>query len=90
VYGRLFGDLRVVVVDQVAQGDRVASRWEAHGTYRGQPVTLGGITISRLDGGRIVEDWSVTDTWELLRQLGAWRGLAAAISLLRGLVRRGR
>ncbi|MBA3357764.1 MAG: hypothetical protein H0U18_17845 [Pyrinomonadaceae bacterium] len=31
------------------------------------------MTISRFKDGLIVEDWSVTDTLGMLRQLGAWR-----------------
>jgi len=36
-------------------------------------VRFNGITISRFKDGLIVEDWSVTDTLGMLRQLGAWR-----------------
>lgn len=73
LYGRLFSDLRFVVDEQVAEGDRVASRWTLHGTNRGRAVQLSGITISRLENGRIVEDWGSTDSIELVRQLGVWR-----------------
>src|SRR2546423_3258064 len=73
IYRALFPDLRIDVVDQVAEGDRVAARWRMRGTYRGREVELGGITISRLEEGRIVEDWGFTDSLELLRGLGLWR-----------------
>jgi hypothetical protein len=46
------------------------------------PSRLWGITISRLKGGRIVEDWSAFDSLELLRQLGLWRTVLAALRLL--------
>ena len=45
------------------------------GTHRGRRVEVSGITISRIEDGRIVEDWSVTDTASLLRQLGPLRAL---------------
>jgi hypothetical protein len=41
------------------------------------------ITISRMEAGRIVQDWSAVDTLELLRQLGLVRPLLAAPRLLR-------
>ena len=44
---------------------------------------MSGITISRMEAGRIVEDWSALDSLELLRQLGLVRTLLAAPRLLR-------
>jgi predicted ester cyclase len=61
LYQALFDDLRIDVVDQVADGDEVANRWVLRGTSRGREVELTGITISRLRDGRIVEDWTATD-----------------------------
>ena len=85
LYGSLFPDRRFEVVDQVAEGDRVASRWHMTGTYRGRRVELAGITISRIVDGKIAEDWGYTDSLELLRQLGLWRTLLAAPRMLRAL-----
>ena len=85
VYRALFDDLTFEVVDQVAEGDRVASRFVLTGTNRGRPVRLWGITISRLRDGRIVEDHSAFDSLELLKQLGLWRVALAAPRLLRTL-----
>ena len=82
LYRQLFDDLRFEVVDQVAEGDRVANRWVLTGTNRGQPVKLWGITLSRLRDGRIVEDWTGFDSLELDRQLGFLRTLLAAPTLL--------
>ena len=57
------------VWDQVAEGDRVATRWSSKGTPvqtimgrepDGFPVIVHGITISRIEDGRIVEDWEIT------------------------------
>jgi predicted ester cyclase len=75
LYLELFADLQFVVEEQVSEGDRVASRWTLSGTHRGRPVRLWGIVISRLEDGRIVEDWAATDSLHLLRQLGVWRSL---------------
>jgi predicted ester cyclase len=85
LYRELFDDLAFEVVDQLADGDRVASRWVMTGTNRGRRVRLTGITISRLRDGRIVEDWSAFDSGELLRGLGLVRTLLAAPRLLAAL-----
>jgi predicted ester cyclase len=84
-YRALFDDLRFEVVDQIAEGDRVASRWVLTGSNRGRAVRLWGITISRLRDGRIVEDWSAFDSAALLRALGVRRTLLMAPLLWRGL-----
>lgn len=83
LYAALFDHLRIEVVDQVAEGDRVASRWVIRGSNRGRDVELTGITISRLRDGRIVEDRTATDSADLLRGLGFLRSLLAAPRLLR-------
>jgi predicted ester cyclase len=88
LYRLLFDDPAFEVVDQVAEGDRVASRWVLTGANRGRPVRLWGITISRLREGRIVEDWSAFDGLELLRALGIWRTLLIAPGFLRPLLKR--
>jgi predicted ester cyclase len=85
LYRALFEDLQIRVVDQITEGDRVVSRWVMTGSNRGRPAELSGITISRMESGRIVEDWSALDSLELLRQLGFVRTLLAAPRLLRAM-----
>ena len=75
LYLALFPDLRFTVEEQVSEGERIASRWRLDGTHRGREVTLRGIVISRLQDGKIIEDWATSDTMEIPRQLGAWRSL---------------
>jgi predicted ester cyclase len=67
------------VQDQVAEGDTVATRWQAHGTHdgplgdlppTGRAFTMDGMTIERFEGGRIVEVWAARDELGLMRQLG--------------------
>jgi hypothetical protein len=77
------GDLRIRVEDQVAEGDRVVSRWTAEGHNRGRPLRTWGITISHIAGGEIVEDWSASDNSDLLRQLGLRRTLLLGLDWLR-------
>ena len=75
-----FPDLRLEVEDQVAEGDRVASRFRLRGTHdgpflgvapTGRPVAVAGVSIDRLAGGRLVESWLSLDALGLLRQVGA-------------------
>jgi ubiquinone/menaquinone biosynthesis C-methylase UbiE/predicted ester cyclase len=79
LYLELFPDLRFEVEDQVSEGDKVASRWILRGTHRGRQVVLRGIVISRFEDGRIIEDWAVSDTMDLVRQLGLRRTLQLAV-----------
>ncbi len=69
LYQLLFadGDLCIRVADQVAEGDRVVSRWVAEGHNRGRPLRLWGITISHFAEQEIVEDWSASDNLDVLR-----------------------
>lgn len=73
-------DLQIAIDQQLTDGDYVATRWTARGTHTGElmgvpasgrPVTLAGVTISRCHDGRIVEEWEISDTLGLLRQVGA-------------------
>jgi predicted ester cyclase len=75
LYLELFPDLEFVVDEQVTEADRVASRWTLHGTHRGRRVQLWGVVISRLEDGKIVEDWAASDSLSLVRQLGLWRSV---------------
>lgn len=74
-----FPDFHVTSEDIIAEGDKVVSRWKAHGTHQGElpgipptgkKVSWTGITIYRFAGGKIVEAWWHKDMLGLLRQLG--------------------
>jgi glyoxylase-like metal-dependent hydrolase (beta-lactamase superfamily II)/predicted ester cyclase len=74
-------DLRFEVEELIAEGDQVAVRWSARGTFAG-PGSLQGIepTYARLDlhgldlftlrDGRILEEHAYTDGMTLARQIG--------------------
>jgi predicted ester cyclase len=85
LYQLLFrdGDLRITVEDQVAEGDRVVSRWVAEGHNRRRPLRTWGITISHIADGEIVEDWSASDNVDVLRQLGPRRLILLGLDWLR-------
>jgi steroid delta-isomerase-like uncharacterized protein len=73
-----FPDGRWTIQDQLAGGDKVVTRWSFTGTHRGElmglaptgkQVTGSGIVISRIAGGKVVEEWEEWDTLGLVQQL---------------------
>jgi predicted ester cyclase len=86
LYKRALSDLKIEVLEQLVDGDRVTSRFVVTGTSHRRRVRFNGITISRFENGLIVEDWSVTDTLGMLRQLGVWRALWAGARNWRALL----
>lgn len=79
LYTSVLSNIVISVTDQVVEGDRVVSRFVVTGTSYGRQVRFNGITISRFQGGLIIEDWSVTDSLAMVRQLGLWRSIVAAL-----------
>jgi predicted ester cyclase len=75
MYTSVLSDIKITVEEQLLDGDRVTSRFVVTGINHGRRVQFNGITISRFENGLIVEDWSVTDTLGMLRQLGLWRSV---------------
>lgn len=79
IYRTAFPDLQVVIDNQVAEGDKVATRWTSQGTNKGsllgmpptgKRATITGITIDRHAGGKIVETWNTFDQVGMMQQLG--------------------
>jgi len=79
MYRTAYPDTHFTVEDQIAEGDKVATRWTATGTHRGdlfgipptgKRVTVTGIAISRVANGKIVETWNNFDALGQLQQLG--------------------
>lgn len=75
-----FPDIKWTTEDVVAEGDKVAVHWKGQGTHKGEfwgvpptgkKVTVGGISIIRIEGNKIVEEWGYIDTMGLMGQLGA-------------------
>ena len=74
-----FPDLHLTIDDQVAEGDRVVTRWTAHGTHTGtfqgipptgKQGTMSGIDIDRVVDGKAIECWTNADYLGLMQQLG--------------------
>lgn len=75
MYQLSFPDARFEIQDQVAEGDKVASRWVAYGAQQGEVVgvassdesmSVTGMSFHRIEDGRIVESW---DDWDALTML---------------------
>lgn len=75
-----FPDLRMTVDDVIAEGDKVVQRRTYQGTHKGElfgipasgkSVSVSQIIVSRLAGGKFVEEWAETDFLGMLQQLGA-------------------
>jgi serine phosphatase RsbU (regulator of sigma subunit)/predicted ester cyclase len=67
MYYKAFPDMKSVLHDLLAQGDRVTYRWSVSATHlgdwlgippTGNHMTATGITIYRITGGKAVEGWS--------------------------------
>jgi steroid delta-isomerase-like uncharacterized protein len=73
-------DLHMTLEDDIVEGNKVVSRWGAQGTHQGElmgiaptrnQVAITGITIHRIEEGKIVEEWENWDALGLMQQIGA-------------------
>ncbi len=80
MYRDAFPDIAFEIEDQVAEGEKVGTRWVARGTHRGElmgiaptgnAVEVRAFTLQRFSGGKIAEDWAHYDALGMMRQLGA-------------------
>ena len=87
MYLAAFPDAHFTIHDQFADGDKVATRWTASGTHKGDLMgiaptgkrsTSTGITIDRYENGKAVESFSNWDTLGMFQQLGVVPMLAPA------------
>ena len=76
-----FPDMHWTVEEQIAEGDKVATRFEWTGTHRGEflgvpatgrAVTVWGVVIDRLEGGKIKDTRIIMDSLGLILQLGVF------------------
>jgi steroid delta-isomerase-like uncharacterized protein len=87
IYLAAFPDLHFTINDQISDGDKVVTRWTGTGTHKGalmgiaptgKRATVTGITISRFQGGKVVEGWGNADNLGILQQLGVVPTMAPA------------
>ena len=71
-------DARYEVDDLIAESDKVVVRWRLLGTHKGdfrgiaptgQSIVLKGIAIYRVENGKLMERWVVTDLHGLLEEM---------------------
>ena len=79
LFREAFPNMMIVIEDMVAEGDKVATRCSVRAKHEGEflgrvatgsPVEFTGITIVRIDKGKIVEAWNNFDFMALHRQVG--------------------
>ena len=90
MYRTAFPDVRLTIEDMIGEGDVVSTRWSVTGTHQGvllgvkatgKRIALTGVTMTRLQAGKIQEDWVAWDLAGLMRQLGgSWIVPTAASS----------
>jgi steroid delta-isomerase-like uncharacterized protein len=82
-YRTAFPGFRMTIHDQMAERDRVMSRWSVEGKHTGalddlpasgKEIDVPGYIVCRLEGDRIAEEWEVFDELLLMRQIGAIDG----------------
>jgi len=87
IYRNAFPDVRITIEDQIAEGDKVTTRWTATGTHKGdlmgvkptnKRATVTGINIDRFQNGKVVESWGNYDMFGMMQQLGVVPSLTPA------------
>jgi steroid delta-isomerase-like uncharacterized protein len=72
-------DLRVIIEDMIAEGDKVVVRYTIEGTHErelfgvpptGERLSIKSISVERVSDGKIREHWRITDSLDMMQQLG--------------------
>jgi steroid delta-isomerase-like uncharacterized protein len=78
-YRTAFPDLKFTIDECFSDGDLVCMRWSTSGTHdgdlmgiapTGKSITSSGISIDKVQDGKIVESWVQWDNMGLMAQLG--------------------
>ena len=74
-----FPDLEITIEDQIAEGDKVLTRFRTRGTHQGElwgilptgrVVEITNMSMCRIEGGKMVEEWPAPDRLSMMQQLG--------------------
>jgi steroid delta-isomerase-like uncharacterized protein len=74
-----FPDLRFAIEDTVSENDKVVACWTISGTHKGeylgipatdQKISIEGITVHHVAGGKIMDSFANWDALGLMQQLG--------------------
>lgn len=78
-----FPDFKLEITRKISQGDQLVTEWTCVGTQKGEflgipptgnRVELTGVTVNRIEDGRIIEERSYFDRLAMLQQLGVAPG----------------
>jgi steroid delta-isomerase-like uncharacterized protein len=87
LYRGAFPDLKFTIEEIFSDGDMVCTRWSTDATHdgdlmglpaTGKHVTGSGITIDKIEDGKVVESWNQWDNAGLMQQLGVGETAGAA------------
>jgi predicted ester cyclase len=76
---KAFPDLEIIIEDQIAEGDKVLTRFRTRGTHQGElwgipptgrEVEITNMSMSRIEGGKMAEEWPAPDRLGMMQQLG--------------------
>lgn len=79
IFAGAWSDANLVIDLQIAEGDKVVTRWSSTATHTGELLGIPatgkqikgtGISISRFEGGKVVESWGEYDSIGMMQQLG--------------------
>ena len=88
MYKSAFPDAICTIDDQIAEGDKVATRFTARGTHRGElsgvepsgrTVAVVCMVIDRVVNGKIVEEFEVFDQLGMFQAIGTLPALPASV-----------
>jgi steroid delta-isomerase-like uncharacterized protein len=79
-----FPDIHYTLADLIAEGDRVAVRWQWRGTHRGtfrgpggtyppteKQLSNDGMAVFQIKDGKVARSWLLTDRLGFLQEVGA-------------------
>ena len=84
-----FPDFRLQIRQRLVEGNHIATEWTCVGTHRGvfqgippsgNRVEIDGMTLGRVENGKIIEEHAYFDRLSLLQQLGVAPAAAQAVS----------
>jgi predicted ester cyclase len=69
-----FPDLHFTLEDELAEGNKVATRWVMRGTQGARKLDVSGMDIFRIENGKIREIWVNMDSLAQAQQMGTVAG----------------
>jgi predicted ester cyclase len=71
-------DMRVTLLNIVEENGLVIAHWMSKGTHqkelngippKGNPLEYQGISMYRMDKGKVIEYWAFIDSWAIIKQM---------------------